>query len=48
MVRSCAEAGAKRIVVALAAIDRMAPARDNLRWAGYEVHGAQICGVPAG
>jgi precorrin-6Y C5,15-methyltransferase (decarboxylating) len=42
VVRSCAEAGAKRIVVALAAIDRMAPARDNLRWAGYEVHGAQI------
>jgi precorrin-6Y C5,15-methyltransferase (decarboxylating) len=42
VVRSCAEAGAKRIVVALAAIDRMAPARDNLRWAGYEVDGAQI------
>jgi precorrin-6Y C5,15-methyltransferase (decarboxylating) len=42
VVRSCAEVGAKRIVVALAAIDRMAPARDNLRWAGYEVEGAQI------
>ncbi|HEY4454416.1 MAG TPA: precorrin-6y C5,15-methyltransferase (decarboxylating) subunit CbiE [Pseudonocardiaceae bacterium] len=42
VVRSCAEAGAKRIVVALAAIDRMAPARDNLRWAGYDVQGAQI------
>lgn len=42
VVRSCAEAGAKRIVVALAAIDRMAPARDNLRWAGYQVDGTQI------
>lgn len=42
VVRSCADAGAKRIVVALAAIDRMAPARDNLRWAGYDVQGAQI------
>jgi precorrin-6Y C5,15-methyltransferase (decarboxylating) len=42
VVRSCAEVGAKRIVVALAAIDRMAPARDNLRWAGYHVDGTQI------
>jgi len=42
VVRSCAETGAERIVVALAAIDRMGPARDNLRWAGYEVHGTQV------
>jgi precorrin-6Y C5,15-methyltransferase (decarboxylating) len=42
VVRSCAEIGAPRIVVALAAIDRMAPARDNLRWAGYDVQGTQI------
>jgi precorrin-6B C5,15-methyltransferase / cobalt-precorrin-6B C5,C15-methyltransferase len=42
VVRAAAEAGARRMVVALAALDRMAPARDALRWAGYEPQGTQL------
>jgi precorrin-6Y C5,15-methyltransferase (decarboxylating) len=42
VVRACAEVGARRMVVALAAIDRMAPARDALRWGGYDITGVQI------
>lgn len=42
VVRACAEAGARRIVVALASLDRFALSRDALRAAGYHVDGAQL------
>lgn len=42
VVASCAHVGASRVVVALAAVDRVAPTRDALRAAGYEVEGAQL------
>lgn len=42
VVASCAYAGAARVVVALAALDRVAPTRDALRGAGYAVDGVQI------
>ena len=42
VVTACAHAGASRVVVALAALDRVAPTREALRAAGYEVEGVQI------
>jgi precorrin-6Y C5,15-methyltransferase (decarboxylating) len=42
VVRACAEAGASRIVVALASLDRFALSRDALRAGGYEVDGCQL------
>lgn len=42
VVRACTTAGAKRIVVSLAALDRIAPARDALSQAGYQVEGVQL------
>lgn len=42
VVTSCAYAGAQRIVVALAALDRIAGTRDALRSAGYQVEGVQL------
>jgi precorrin-6B C5,15-methyltransferase / cobalt-precorrin-6B C5,C15-methyltransferase len=42
VVRACAEAGARRVVVALASLDRFALSRDALRAAGYRVDGAQL------
>ncbi|GAA4619308.1 precorrin-6y C5,15-methyltransferase (decarboxylating) subunit CbiE [Saccharopolyspora hordei] len=42
VVAACAHAGATRVVVALAALDRVGPTRDALRSAGYEVEGVQI------
>ncbi|MEB3366916.1 precorrin-6y C5,15-methyltransferase (decarboxylating) subunit CbiE [Saccharopolyspora mangrovi] len=42
VVTSCAHAGASRIVVALAALDRVGPTRETLRSAGYEVEGVQL------
>jgi precorrin-6B C5,15-methyltransferase / cobalt-precorrin-6B C5,C15-methyltransferase len=42
VVTACAHAGASRVVVALAALDRVSPTRDALRSAGYEVEGVQL------
>jgi precorrin-6Y C5,15-methyltransferase (decarboxylating) len=42
VVVAAATAGAARVVVALAALDRIAPAREALRAAGYAVEGAQV------
>ncbi|MHA6800801.1 precorrin-6y C5,15-methyltransferase (decarboxylating) subunit CbiE [Bounagaea algeriensis] len=42
VVTACANVGANRVVVALAALDRVAPARDALRSAGYDVEGVQV------
>ncbi|MDA3629453.1 precorrin-6y C5,15-methyltransferase (decarboxylating) subunit CbiE [Saccharopolyspora sp. WRP15-2] len=42
VVTACAHAGATRVVVALAALDRIGPTRDALRTAGYEVEGVQL------
>ncbi|GAB2756326.1 bifunctional cobalt-precorrin-7 (C(5))-methyltransferase/cobalt-precorrin-6B (C(15))-methyltransferase [Salinifilum aidingensis] len=42
VVTTCANVGANRVVVALAALDRIAPARDALRSAGYAVEGVQV------
>jgi precorrin-6Y C5,15-methyltransferase (decarboxylating) len=42
VVRACAEAGAARIVVALASLDRIALSRDALRAGGYQVDGCQL------
>ncbi|KAA5832484.1 precorrin-6y C5,15-methyltransferase (decarboxylating) subunit CbiE [Saccharopolyspora hirsuta] len=42
VVTACAHAGAARVVVALAALDRVAQTREALRTAGYEVEGVQL------
>lgn len=42
VVAACAHAGASRVVVALAALDRVAPTRQALRAAGYDVSGVQL------
>jgi precorrin-6Y C5,15-methyltransferase (decarboxylating) len=42
VVRACAEAGAERVVVALASLDRFALSRDALRAGGYQVQGSQL------
>ncbi|GAA2821206.1 precorrin-6y C5,15-methyltransferase (decarboxylating) subunit CbiE [Saccharopolyspora taberi] len=42
VVTACAHAGATRVVVALAALDRVGTTRDALRNAGYEVSGVQL------
>jgi precorrin-6Y C5,15-methyltransferase (decarboxylating) len=42
VVRACAAAGAGRMVVALASVDRIVGARDALRDTGYDVDGCQI------
>jgi len=42
VVRACATAGAARVVVALAAVDRLGVTRDVLRDAGYRVSGSQV------
>jgi precorrin-6Y C5,15-methyltransferase (decarboxylating) len=42
VVTACAHVGASRVVVALAALDRVAPTREALRSAGYEVEGVQL------
>ncbi|MFI9384769.1 precorrin-6y C5,15-methyltransferase (decarboxylating) subunit CbiE [Kutzneria sp. NPDC052558] len=42
VVRAAASVGAPRIVVSLAAVDRVAPARDALRENGYTVEGVQL------
>lgn len=42
VVTACAHAGASRVVVALVALDRVAPTREALRGAGYEVEGVQL------
>jgi precorrin-6Y C5,15-methyltransferase (decarboxylating) len=42
VVRACARVGARRVVVALAAVDRVGPARDALKQAGYTVEGCQL------
>lgn len=42
VVTSCAHAGAERVVVALPALDRVAPTRDALRHAGYAVEAVQL------
>ncbi|QGK70973.1 precorrin-6y C5,15-methyltransferase (decarboxylating) subunit CbiE [Allosaccharopolyspora coralli] len=42
VVTACAHAGAQRVVVALATLDRIAPTREALRNAGYEVEGVQL------
>ncbi|MEU6266290.1 precorrin-6y C5,15-methyltransferase (decarboxylating) subunit CbiE [Saccharopolyspora shandongensis] len=42
VVTACAHAGASRVVVALSALDRVAPTRDALRSADYEVEGVQL------
>lgn len=42
VVETCAQAGAERVVVALASLDRVGPTRDALRHAGYTVDGAQL------
>ncbi|RCW39793.1 precorrin-6Y C5,15-methyltransferase (decarboxylating) [Halopolyspora algeriensis] len=52
-VTACAHAGASRVVVALAALDRVASTRDVLRNAGYAVEGVQLtanrlAGLPDG
>ncbi|AHI00591.1 bifunctional cobalt-precorrin-7 (C(5))-methyltransferase/cobalt-precorrin-6B (C(15))-methyltransferase [Kutzneria viridogrisea] len=42
VVRAATTVGAQRVVVSLAALDRIAPARDALREAGYAVEGVQL------
>lgn len=42
VVTACAHAGASRVVIALVALDRVAPTRDALRAAGYAVEGVQL------
>lgn len=42
VVTACAHAGAARVVVALATLDRVAATRDALRNAGYAVEGVQL------
>ena len=42
VVTACAHAGAERVVVALAALDRVASTRDALSHAGYAVEGVQL------
>ncbi|ONI88389.1 hypothetical protein ALI22I_18670 [Saccharothrix sp. ALI-22-I] len=42
VVRRCVQAGAGRVVVATADLDRVVPARDALLAAGYEVEGSQL------
>jgi precorrin-6Y C5,15-methyltransferase (decarboxylating) len=42
VVTACARAGAQRIVVALAALDRFAETRDTVRDNGYRVDGCQL------
>ncbi|KAA2258562.1 precorrin-6y C5,15-methyltransferase (decarboxylating) subunit CbiE [Solihabitans fulvus] len=42
VVSACARVGAARVVVALAAVDRVPHARDALREAGYRVDGCQL------
>lgn len=42
VLTACAYAGASRIVVALAALDRVTSTRDALSSAGYEVEGVQL------
>lgn len=42
VITSCAHVGASRVVVALAALDRVAPTREALRAADYEVDGVQL------
>jgi precorrin-6Y C5,15-methyltransferase (decarboxylating) len=42
VVTACAHAGASRVVVPLAAVDRVASTRDALRTAGYQVEGVQL------
>ena len=42
VVEACAEVGARRVVVALAALDRFAGTRDVLREHGYRVDGCQL------
>jgi precorrin-6B C5,15-methyltransferase / cobalt-precorrin-6B C5,C15-methyltransferase len=42
VIRAAASVGAPRIVVSLAALDRIAPARDALRDNGYQVEGVQL------
>jgi precorrin-6Y C5,15-methyltransferase (decarboxylating) len=41
-VAACAKVGAPRIVVVLPSLDRVVPARDALRDAGYDVEGCQL------
>lgn len=42
VVRACAGVGARRVVVALASLDRFALCRDALRAGGYRVEGCQL------
>jgi precorrin-6B C5,15-methyltransferase / cobalt-precorrin-6B C5,C15-methyltransferase len=42
VVRTCAAVGADRVVVALAAVDKLGVTRDVLRDAGYAVSGSQV------
>lgn len=42
VVTACAHTGAQRVVVALATLDRIAPTREALRSAGYDVEGVQL------
>ena len=42
VVAAAATSGAGRVVVALAALDRVAPTRDALRGAGFAVGGVQL------
>jgi precorrin-6Y C5,15-methyltransferase (decarboxylating) len=42
VIEACVAAGASRVVIALAAIDRVAAARDALAAAGYSVDGCQL------
>ncbi|KEI44366.1 bifunctional cobalt-precorrin-7 (C(5))-methyltransferase/cobalt-precorrin-6B (C(15))-methyltransferase [Saccharopolyspora rectivirgula] len=42
VITACAHVGASRVVVALAALDRVTSTRDVLRSAGYEVEGVQL------
>ena len=42
VVRACAAVGADRVVVALAAVDKLAVTRDVLRDSGYRVNGTQL------
>ncbi|TCP50793.1 precorrin-6Y C5,15-methyltransferase (decarboxylating) [Tamaricihabitans halophyticus] len=42
VIATCARLGAERVVVALASLDRIAPARETLRANGYAVSGAQL------
>ncbi|RJQ82858.1 precorrin-6y C5,15-methyltransferase (decarboxylating) subunit CbiE [Pseudonocardiaceae bacterium YIM PH 21723] len=42
VVAAAASRGAQRVVVTLAALERVGPSRDALRWAGYKVEGVQL------